>query len=264
MGPGVPDSPGALEGSRSQVSGNPRGADSAPAIPTRSKTGRKGAGPNAFPRRPQEMNFSEQSWAVARGYQESPPGQGPQDFRHHGYSPAPVSSNLSLNAPRQGLYWVQSSRPCLQKQAGEGKGDREELEALAQLLPEASALQGSLQTWALRGIRKQGDVCTGLSIAPHKRAHPGESVRKTAWVPAARLPGVVSDAPLRGALTAAAALPWGPASRRRGTDNELLARLPAQLASVEPAGSAGARVGSSAWARGEEEAPGLLSLRVPE
>lgn len=52
VGPGVPDSPGALEGRRSQGSQNPRGADSAPAIPTRSKTGRKGAGPNAFPRRP--------------------------------------------------------------------------------------------------------------------------------------------------------------------------------------------------------------------
>lgn len=75
---------------------------------------------------------------------------------------------------------------------------------------------------------------------------------------------VVPDALLRGALTAATALPWGPASRRRGTDNELLARLPAQLASVEPAGSAGARTGSSAWARGGEQAPGLLSLRVPE
>jgi hypothetical protein len=52
VGPGAPDSPGALEGRRSQVSGNPRGADSAPAILSRSKTGRKGAGPNAFPRRP--------------------------------------------------------------------------------------------------------------------------------------------------------------------------------------------------------------------
>lgn len=113
-------------------------------------------------------------------------------------------------------------------------------------------------------LESKGDVCTWLSIAPHKRAHPGESVRKTAWVPAARLPGVVPDASLRGALTAAAALPWGPASRRRGTDNELLARLPAQLASVEPAGSAGARAGSSTWARGGEGAPGLLSLRVPQ
>lgn len=52
VGPGVPDSPGPLEGRRSQGSQNPRGADSAPAIPTGSKTGRKGAGPNAFPRRP--------------------------------------------------------------------------------------------------------------------------------------------------------------------------------------------------------------------
>lgn len=113
-------------------------------------------------------------------------------------------------------------------------------------------------------LESKGDVCTWLSIAPHKRAHPGESGRKTAWVPAARLPRVVSDDPFRGALTAAAALPWGPASRRRGTDNELLARLPAQLASVEPAGSAGARAGSSAWTRGGEGALGLLSLRVPE
>lgn len=83
-------------------------------------------------------------------------------------------------------------------------------------------------------LESKGDVCTWLSIAPHKRAHPGESGRKTAWVPAARLPRVVSDDPLRGALTAAAALPWGPASRRRGTDNELLARAPC------PAGLGGA------------------------
>lgn len=136
---------------------------------------------------------------------------------------------------------------------------------LSSLSPRHLLSRGPFKPGTLCGNRKQGgDVCTWLSIAPHKRTHPGDSVRKAVRVPAARLPRVVPDALLRGALTAAAALPWGPASRRRGTDNELLASLPAQLASVEPAGSAGARARSSAWARGGEGAPGLLSLRVPE
>lgn len=231
----------------------------------RSKTGRKGAGPNAFPRGPP----GNELFRAELGCGQRSSGELDQDMglRTLGSTVAHILllCHLSSNAPRQRLEWIQSSRPSLQKLAGEGKRDREDLEAFSAASPRGICSLGVPSNLGLSvEIESKGDVCTWLSIAPHKRTHPGDSVRKAVRVPAARLPRVVPDALLQGALTAAAALPWGPASRRRGTDNELLASLPAQLASVEPAGSAGARARSSAWARGGEGAPGLLSLRVPE
>lgn len=43
--------------------------------------------------------------------------------------------HLSPNAPRQRLEWIQSSRPSLQKLTGEGKRDREDLEAFSAASP---------------------------------------------------------------------------------------------------------------------------------
>lgn len=67
--------------------------------------------------------------------------------------------HLSTNEPRQRLEWVQSSRPWLQKLAGEGRRGREVLEALAQPLSEAVALQGSLQTWGSPRKYKARGMC---------------------------------------------------------------------------------------------------------
>lgn len=146
------------------MSGNPRGADSAPAIPTRSKTGRKGAGPNAFPRRPPGNELFRAELGCGQrlsGDSTRTRALGRQAPRL--LSSSPVPSNLSLNAPRQGLQWVQSSRPSLQKLAREGKGTGRSWKPSRSFSLRHVPSRGPFKPGALRGIRKQRG-CVYLAI----------------------------------------------------------------------------------------------------
>lgn len=102
------------------------------------------------------MNFSEQSWAVTRGH------QGGMDQDKGLKTPGSTGTLVLLlfhpspNDPRQRLDWVQSSRPCLQKLAGEGKRDREELRPSLSLSLRHLLSRDPFKPGAPRGNRKQG------------------------------------------------------------------------------------------------------------
>lgn len=136
MGSGAPDCPGALEGREKPRFSKPTWCRFSTSY---SKQGARLAGrepgPNAFPRGPP----GNELFRAELGCGQRSSGELDQDkgLRTLGSTVAHILLlyHLSSNAPRQRLKWIQSSRPCLQKLAGEGKRDRKDLEAFSAASP---------------------------------------------------------------------------------------------------------------------------------